>query len=656
VTVQNIQQNPQDTSAFYLAHIYQELSTQPNGSQASIPSSLSNPIEPYTPPTSGVWVNGLWFMSLVISLTCALLATLLQQWARRYLRVAYPRYNPHKRARIRAYYKHGVEKLHIPQTIELLPALLHISLFLFFAGLSVFLFGVDRTIFKVVTSWIVLCVILYAWLTFLPIVHKDSPYSAPLSALSFLCFNGIRYVFFKILRTFPDIDPSICTPFCSDDLGADDLGNLSLGLSKTAEEFAIKQNPDIDHRSLLWTFDSLDEDTDLEKFFEGLPRLCDSETGKKLKLQEGFIGPHRNRLSNALIGLMNRTLSSNLVTELVKQRRMIIFTKVVESTSLLGPWWYLCRVLFEDWYRFLGCIEFGLVVQNRKKIADKVAYFHAQCVAALTVSTVRDRDERWFQLASGLLNVSKTRLHKYIAHSDNILLANVIFIIRQTVQSYSGSKEHLRKDILRASSRTLETVCKLDIRGTLPDLQHEFCGLWNQLVYTAQSDQRPHHVLVATMTLKNIHKLYIALHGSSGTPPTPFYTTGDDRDPVLDDSKSYPACTIDGHRPSQIPDLKFDEPTLDSADPPFTPSFMPMPATTFPHLPAQPSTSTTPFHPSSPPVTLPVSSYRDVPSVKPYSHLASPPDVPIVPLPISQVIYPHTPNVPPGGDMQSPQS
>ncbi|KAF8463957.1 hypothetical protein DFH94DRAFT_640303, partial [Russula ochroleuca] len=144
VTVQNIQQNPQDTSAFYLAHIYQELSTQPNGSQASIPSSLSNPIEPYTPPTSGVWVNGLWFMSLVISLTCALLATLLQQWARRYLRVAYPRYNPHKRARIRAYYKHGVEKLHIPQTIELLPALLHISLFLFFAGLSVFLFGVDR--------------------------------------------------------------------------------------------------------------------------------------------------------------------------------------------------------------------------------------------------------------------------------------------------------------------------------------------------------------------------------------------------------------------------------------------------------------------------------------------------------------------------------
>ncbi|KAH9976507.1 hypothetical protein BJV77DRAFT_601729 [Russula vinacea] len=175
LSVPNIQPNSQDTSSFYLAHIYQQLSTQPNGSQVPIPSSLSDPTQPFTPPTLGIWVNGLWFMSLVMSLTCALLATLLQQWARRYQRVAYPRYNPHKRARIRAFYKHGVDKLHIPWMVELLPALLHISLFLFFAGLSVFLFGVDFTIFKVVTSWIGLCVILYACLTFLPVIRKDSP-------------------------------------------------------------------------------------------------------------------------------------------------------------------------------------------------------------------------------------------------------------------------------------------------------------------------------------------------------------------------------------------------------------------------------------------------------------------------------------------------
>ena len=120
-----------------------------------------------------------------------MLATLLQQWARRYERVAYPDYNPYKRARIRAFYRHGVEKLRIPWMIEALPALLHLALFLFFAGLSVFLFGVDHTIFKVVTSWIALCVILYAWLTLLPVIRKDSPYSAPLSASVSFCLTGL---------------------------------------------------------------------------------------------------------------------------------------------------------------------------------------------------------------------------------------------------------------------------------------------------------------------------------------------------------------------------------------------------------------------------------------------------------------------------------
>src|SRR6266478_600923 len=179
MSVQNIQRNPQDTLSFYLAHIYQNVSSQPNGSPLPIPSTLTDPIEKFVAPTSDVWVNGLWFLSLVISLTCALLATLLQQWARRYLEVAYPRYSPPKRARIHAFYAEGVENLHVPWTVEALPTLLHLSLFLFFAGLAVFLFSVHHTIFRVVTAWIGICFIVYACLTFLPIVRKNSPYSGP---------------------------------------------------------------------------------------------------------------------------------------------------------------------------------------------------------------------------------------------------------------------------------------------------------------------------------------------------------------------------------------------------------------------------------------------------------------------------------------------
>ncbi|KAI0264153.1 hypothetical protein BC834DRAFT_826764, partial [Gloeopeniophorella convolvens] len=141
ISLPNLQPNSQDASAFYLANIYQLLADT-NDSRIAIPSTLPDP-STFTTPAPAVWVNALWLMSLVISLTCALLATLLQQWARRYLRVTQPRYSPRKRARIRAFFAEGVEKLGLPWTVEALPALLHIALFLFFVGLVVFLSNIN---------------------------------------------------------------------------------------------------------------------------------------------------------------------------------------------------------------------------------------------------------------------------------------------------------------------------------------------------------------------------------------------------------------------------------------------------------------------------------------------------------------------------------
>ncbi|KAH9009469.1 hypothetical protein EDB85DRAFT_1881565, partial [Lactarius pseudohatsudake] len=136
---------------------------------------------PFSPPNYAIWVNALLFLSLVISISCALLATLLQQWARRYLKVTQPRYSLHKRARIRAFFAEGVDRFLLPWAVEALPTLLHVSLFLFFAGISVFLWNVDLTIFKAVVSWIGICTVLYGFITFFPVFRHDSPYNTPLS-------------------------------------------------------------------------------------------------------------------------------------------------------------------------------------------------------------------------------------------------------------------------------------------------------------------------------------------------------------------------------------------------------------------------------------------------------------------------------------------
>ncbi|KAF8475253.1 hypothetical protein DFH94DRAFT_635656, partial [Russula ochroleuca] len=143
VTVQDLRPNSQDTSAFYLGNIYEVLA-DPNVTRPSIPSPVTKP-PPFSPPRYAVWVNSLWFLSLVMSLSCALWATSLHQWARRYIRVTQPaRCSPEKRARMRTFFADGVDKMHIPWAVEGLPTLLHLSLFLFFGGLVIFLFNVDR--------------------------------------------------------------------------------------------------------------------------------------------------------------------------------------------------------------------------------------------------------------------------------------------------------------------------------------------------------------------------------------------------------------------------------------------------------------------------------------------------------------------------------
>ena len=55
---------------------------------------------------------------------------------------------------MRAFFANGMEKMHIPWAVEGLPTLLHLSLFLFFIGLAIFLFNIDQEFLISVVWWI----------------------------------------------------------------------------------------------------------------------------------------------------------------------------------------------------------------------------------------------------------------------------------------------------------------------------------------------------------------------------------------------------------------------------------------------------------------------------------------------------------------------
>jgi len=85
-------------------------------------------------PISSLLCNILWFLSLGFSLICALSATLVEQWARKYLQATYVKPAPQQRARLSAYLFEGIEKYKMSAIVETIPMLLHMLTELFNAS------------------------------------------------------------------------------------------------------------------------------------------------------------------------------------------------------------------------------------------------------------------------------------------------------------------------------------------------------------------------------------------------------------------------------------------------------------------------------------------------------------------------------------------
>ncbi len=145
-----------------------------------------------------------------------------------------------------------------------------------------------------------------------------------------------------------------------------------------------------------------------------------------------------------------------------------------------------------------------------------------------------------------------------------------MFIVRRIVQIYSGSMERQQFDIHFATLKTLKFVCEFEIESTLPELQHEFCDLWNLLADEAENDERSYVVYITKTILEHTRKLYDALHDDQDTSKCfsngIFTASTDDGIPILGDAPLYPRCTYPEHRStSPVEGLQFDEPPPDLA-------------------------------------------------------------------------------------------
>ncbi|KAH9963423.1 hypothetical protein BGW80DRAFT_850216 [Lactifluus volemus] len=328
VSIHDLKPGSQDTSAFYLRNIYQLLAD----SNVSILASSAEP-PPFSPPRSAIWVNSLWFLSLGFSLTCALLATSLQQWTRRYIKnTQSPRYrdSPHKRARIRAFFAGGINKLGLPRFVEVLATLLHLSLFLFFSGLLIFVFHINHTLFLPVAGLTGILATLYSLFTVVPILRHDSPYYSPISLSIWHLYARFSYEAFSILTFISSshyFKRETWARFKEQTEAS--RKRLSQSMAKTVQDTVSKLSAQLDGQVLRWTFDALREDHEMEQFFKGIPDFCRSKVVTNPKQVLAKLS--NAELARALATFLNHTWSPNSLSEKVEARRLMVCMKAIDT-------------------------------------------------------------------------------------------------------------------------------------------------------------------------------------------------------------------------------------------------------------------------------------------------------------------------------------
>jgi Family of unknown function (DUF6535) len=138
----------------------------------------------------------------VLSLTSALIATLLQQWARRYVETPHRPNEPNQRARVRSFLYHGTEFYRMRLAVQLAPTLLHFSVYLFFAGLVILFRTIDKNVAIAVDVSVGVFAAAYIVLSILPCIDVACPYRTPMSYILWYPLHAFFSFASLLLRWF----------------------------------------------------------------------------------------------------------------------------------------------------------------------------------------------------------------------------------------------------------------------------------------------------------------------------------------------------------------------------------------------------------------------------------------------------------------------
>ena len=276
--------------------------------------SLSSPA-PFNPTASTLRYNAFWFLSLASSISCALSATLVQQWSRYYSQALDRRSAPHHRARIRSYLYEGITKYKMTAVIEFIPILLHMSVFLFFAGLIEFLMPINNIIGWITFGAGIVGGGAYTTITIFPVICPQCPYRTPATDLIWTAW--------QFMRTIVDVN----------------VAEFHLhSLSKVREHHAVGGIPgQRDRAALQWVLGSIVDNRTMEAFVDGIPGFFFSDR-KELGYDpcdvfDEFLRHSPVRLGPK-IGHLLRSCSSGALSQSATERRVLSCLNALSTLTI----------------------------------------------------------------------------------------------------------------------------------------------------------------------------------------------------------------------------------------------------------------------------------------------------------------------------------
>ncbi|KEP47324.1 putative transmembrane protein [Rhizoctonia solani 123E] len=174
-----LQQDPADASAALLLIIAQSQQRMELGIPTPVGSTTDITLPNFSPSLSARWINGIWFMSLGLSLSAALIAMLGKEWLITF-QSSRPR-STRRLAFIRQSRLTGLEDWGALHIIALLPTLLHVSLLLFSIGLVIYLWALDVAVAAVLSAVIGATLAFYLVTGILGAVYEFCPFVTEIS-------------------------------------------------------------------------------------------------------------------------------------------------------------------------------------------------------------------------------------------------------------------------------------------------------------------------------------------------------------------------------------------------------------------------------------------------------------------------------------------